>query len=341
MEHNSAQSALDAQNWHPPHAEIQSVNTPVGSIENERKLTPAEQLGLVDGQFIVQRGSGEGSYTETGWTVAEIGDDTDENTGEQRQFAILTNAKLGADGKPLRDDNGYIDGDTKNQWVDVIRSWQPVEHETPSESLLSDRQREIFAPVEKVTKKVTVEDEDKHWDAFILSPEDYKAKYGSQPPEGSVKDAAVRDDSGINREVSSSSLEYAQMTIEGNIDPTVKRIIAEFSEGATQTTDLVNNIRTNPRLRERLALYFMDKIKLNLNDMPERVQRDAQKKPNHKGYEKLSYTTSREYASLLALSMLDGTFKFEATKTDPIVRDGNGEVEVGQHRAAAEILLYG
>ncbi|MBC7746562.1 hypothetical protein H7Y40_01115 [Pedobacter sp.] len=49
--------------------------------------------------------------------------------------------------------------------------------------------------------------------------------------------------------------------------------------------------------------------------------------------------TSREYASLLALSMLDGTFKAARAAHDPIFIGKSGVVELGQHRYAAHLLL--
>ena len=43
---------------------------------------------------------------------------------------------------------------------------------------------------------------------------------------------------------------------------------------------------------------------------------------------------------MLALAMLDGSFDATSYDYDPIKIDDNGEVEYGQHRAAAHEVLF-
>lgn len=104
-----------------------NIHQAVSAAELEVQQTPAEMIGVLDGQFDVQRGQGENAYTEKGWNVVKVGMDTDKETGEQRQFVEITNAQLGADGKPQRDESGDVDGETKSVWTDKFKSWQKSE----------------------------------------------------------------------------------------------------------------------------------------------------------------------------------------------------------------------
>lgn len=72
--------------------------------------------------------------------------------------------------------------------------------------------------------------------------------------------------------------------------------------------------------------------------IPERVVCNSQKRPSTRGYDVVTDLSSREYAALLALSMLDVTYKPKRTTSDPIDILA-GEVMRGQHRFAAIELL--
>lgn len=112
----------------------QDPSTQIAAAELPAQQSPAEMIGVVDGQFDVQRNIGrEDMYTEKGWNVVEVGTDTDKQTGEDRQFVLITNAPLGADGKPIHDENGDLEGDTKNIWTDKLNSWQTSEVEQDTE----------------------------------------------------------------------------------------------------------------------------------------------------------------------------------------------------------------
>ncbi len=110
-----------------------NIHQAFSAAELEVQQTPADMIGVLDGQFDVQRGQGENTYTEKGWNVVKVGMDTDKETGEQRQFVEITNAQLGVDGKPQRDESGDVDGETKSVWTDKFKSWQKSEADESTE----------------------------------------------------------------------------------------------------------------------------------------------------------------------------------------------------------------
>ena len=82
----------------------------------------------------------------------------------------------------------------------------------------------------------------------------------------------------------------------------------------------------------------MDKMKSSSLRLPDRLIRNQQKRPGYRGYDAVPDLSGREYATLLALSMLDGTFKPSRTG-DAIEVSKYGDVLQGQHRYAALKLL--
>jgi hypothetical protein len=100
---------------------------------------------------------------------------------------------------------------------------------------------------------------------------------------------------------------------------------------------LVDLVRSNVDLRYELGSYFLDKIQAHASEMSDRVRRNTQKNPNHRTWRHLGSMGSRAYASLIALSMLDGTFI--DPDHDPVEYDDQGKVKLGHHRDAAFDLL--
>ena len=100
-------------------------------------------------------------------------------------------------------------------------------------------------------------------------------------------------------------------------------------------------LRTDPDLRLRCGVYLADKLRMQatLPTMPRRIRNNTQKSPDVKGYEQYNYLTSQEYAVLLALSMLDGTFSREETAYDPVDYDPSTGEGGGQHRYVAQRIL--
>jgi hypothetical protein len=128
------------------------------------------------------------------------------------------------------------------------------------------------------------------------------------------------------------------------LDPSIKELVWGFdgidAKGPKDT--MVDVLRTNPALRRQLGSMLYGKMTSPF--MREQlagtdIVSNKIKNPPLPGYPK--HMTSRQYAVLLAMSMLDGTFKKELAMTrkgniyGPIT-DPDGD---GQHRYAAEKLL--
>lgn len=112
-------------------------------------------------------------------------------------------------------------------------------------------------------------------------------------------------------------------------DPEVKKIIDKYKTDEIWREEDVNSlVRTNNELRIELGKCLLARLEDD-SYLPYRVMIDEQKNINYIGYPQVS---SREASALLALAMLDGTFK--RSKYDPIVMR-YGDVELGQHRWAA------
>ena len=112
-------------------------------------------------------------------------------------------------------------------------------------------------------------------------------------------------------------------------DSEIKKIIDKYKTDEVWREEDVNSlVRTNNELRIELGKCLLARLE-NDSYLPYRVMIDEQKNINYIGYPQVS---SREASALLALAMLDGTFK--RPKYDPIVMR-YGDVELGQHRWAA------
>jgi hypothetical protein len=111
-------------NWNPPiieqNAEELGLQVPETGSNPEQSI--AEQVGLVDDQFDVQRNNGD---IEKGWKVAGIGTDTDKDTGLERQFVIIEKPALDSNGMPMLDELGKpVIESQKDIWTDKLMSWQ-------------------------------------------------------------------------------------------------------------------------------------------------------------------------------------------------------------------------
>lgn len=112
-------------------------------------------------------------------------------------------------------------------------------------------------------------------------------------------------------------------------DSEIKKIIDKYKTDEIWREEDVNSlVRTNNELRIELGKCLLARLEDD-SYLPYRVMIDEQKNINYIGYPQVS---SREASALLALAMLDGTFK--RSKHDPIVVK-YGDVQIGQHRWAA------
>lgn len=155
---------------------------------------------------------------------------------------------------------------------------------------------------------------------------------------------ATLDSRGRSREqlMTEESIREAILTLPEVQDKIINSIIGKhLTPEVNSYENLVGFIRENCALRLELGKYLMQKVHEHRSIMPERLQQShGEKSPNHPGYDyKLN---SDEYAALLALSMLDGTFISKRSLSDPVEfvdRRNDTAVNGGQHRLAAVRLL--
>lgn len=124
-------------------------------------------------------------------------------------------------------------------------------------------------------------------------------------------------------------------------DREVKAIVEKYATPERwRTEDMHELIRENNKLRVELGEYILQKLESSSIALPDRVLRNGQKSINYTGYD-YPNVSSHEAVALIALSMLDGTFK--RTPHDPVEIDEITESVVrGQHRwTAANILGIG
>ena len=143
---------------------------------------------------------------------------------------------------------------------------------------------------------------------------------------------------------------YSSMNwLKGLAGTNIKSIIDEYAPYDVETDfdgfkKTINEIRKNHLLRCRLLKFFGGKLEvmrqLSSDDLPERVKYDDPgnlKHSNRPGYP--DKMTSPEYAAVLALSMLDGSFNPELEENIESDRRKDGTPIYGQHREAAHVVL--
>ena len=143
---------------------------------------------------------------------------------------------------------------------------------------------------------------------------------------------------------------YSSMNwLKGLAGTNIKSIIDEYAPYDVETgfdgfKKTINEIRKNHLLRCRLLEFFGRKLEvmrqLSPDDLPERVKHNDPgnlKHPNHPGYP--DKMTSPEYAAVLALSMIDGSFNPELEENIESDRRKDGTPIYGQHREAAHVVL--
>lgn len=175
---------------------------------------------------------------------------------------------------------------------------------------------------------------------------DYLYDPNYEPP-NDVEAAAVRNPKGVP--ISENSLNAAEEVINSlATNPFLMQIINP--EGAldseVDSKEIMNNIRSSYLTRCRLFEYLTSRLNNLAVDNPralaDRVRSNSEgnlKTPNHLGgdYYK-DRMRSREYAVVLAIAMIDGSF--DVDRQDKIIthyRDGKGRC--GMHRDSARVLL--
>lgn len=196
-----------------------------------------------------------------------------------------------------------------------------VEQSQKEQESQDERERKIFASA-VVPKEIT----DNYDDLFS---DNYQPR--------SVELAAVKENvrtlvTDKTREAAEERLQHAM-----RFDPRIGVIIRQHTNGEVEPSKISEQILLDSDLRVDLGHYLLGKIETFSHNMPPRIAANTQKSSNIEGY---PWLRSREYASLLALSMLDGTFDDDRVGSNHIDYDPQtGKAIIGQHRAAAFSLL--
>lgn len=162
-------------------------------------------------------------------------------------------------------------------------------------------------------------------------------------PPNDVEAAAVRNPKGVP--ISENSFNAAEKVINGLAkNPFLMQIINP--EGTLDPRVIMNNIRSSYLTRCRLFEYLtfsLDTLaRVNPGALADRVRSNSEgnlKTPNYLGgdYYK-DRMRSREYAVVLAIAMMDGSFNVDKqSKIITHYRDGKGRC--GMHRDSARVLL--
>ena len=175
------------------------------------------------------------------------------------------------------------------------------------------------------------------YDSLFLDEDSYR----NTLPDSGIEGAAIRvpEVSAADQRISADCLENFLSK-----DTQFKTLLDEHTiqYAASNDLDVLKQLRIDGKLNSEIQNYFMQKITEKQGLMPERVAENSEnnfKRPNYKGYEKRPDLTSKEYVSLLATSMVNGSFNFDYSKSSPIVINKFGNALIGQHRAAALLAL--
>jgi len=331
------------------------------TAENPNHSTPPLP-DLIDGQFNVVRSDGE---VENGWRIKEV---YDRSMDDGTVVPTVIIHKDAGDGE-----HDFV----KNIPVDKLRSWQvrpeqskdspqgylgtaavlgtegsydhlfrveaekgglPSDQGFMPEAVRKPRLEMLFAPA------LTLDQMPPHPPVNY----DYLFEKNDTKRQQLVAQAAQQDAERRQKELSyhtvtdeSRSAAAERLRLVRQHDSHIDALISSFErqKDITDPAETVDMVRTDADLRYGLGSYLLeDKLPMRIHKMPERIIHNTGKNPKHRGYVHIPGLRSQEYAVLLALSMIDGTF-IGAPNGDEIERK-NGEVILGQHRAAAEELLY-
>ena len=140
------------------------------------------------------------------------------------------------------------------------------------------------------------------------------------------------------RRVSAETRDAAahELTIAMAVDPEIGEILTrQHGMNGSDVRALVDTIRDDADLRYDLAMHFKGKLLQHGDQLPDRVRQNGYKELNHGIYASLDALRSQDYAVMLALSMIDGTFDAAASELDTI----DVPIGKGTHRATAHLLL--
>ncbi len=220
----------------------------------------------------------------------------------------------------------------------------PVETSRSPEVKIDPRMAELFQPY---TRPETAE--------ANLGFNKYEVLFEQDPARAAEMQAKIDEANKANEPVLEQQKEYDRLVTESskhdalfelhsvfNRDPALRAIFSAHNI-ENITDNAVDMVREDPSLRYEIGAYFTKKLDTLLNEnvhaFGRRLYLNSDKSPDSRRFLPVQNMKSREYAALLALSMIDGSFnKGRITSTDEIAKNSRGEM-IGQHRHAAQTLL--
>ena len=210
------------------------------------------------------------------------------------------------------------------------------ESDSPELDRFNERVRELTKPLETDVDGMPFENESVRVNYDHLYDPNYV-------PSNNVEDAAVRNPKGVP--ISENSFNAAKEAIDSlATNPSLMQIINP--ERAFDPEAIINGIRSSHLTRCRLFEYLtssLDRLAVvNPGALADRVLRDSYdnlKSPNYLGGNYYAgKMRSREYAVVLAIAMMDGSF--DVDRQDKMVTHYRGGRErSGMHRDSARALL--
>jgi hypothetical protein len=327
---------------------------------------PQAPTNLVDGQFLVHRSDGT---IEQGWNLGNVYDEQlvdgtiqktadifrpdEQNPREGLVKSIplgrLENWQVAEEEPKLTDlrpvhaaqaaiaisEQNYdhlfrYDEAEENNALDVSGGFH-------AEVARNPRLEQIFTPVPTIDMMPS--GTKTSYDFLWAEGEQYDAKLAEYQAESRQRQADERKYSVVTDASRAAAVE--RLSLARRTDRVIDSILKRYEQQATtEPVSAVDMIRTNADLRYDLGSYlYTEKLNARFDKMPSRVRLDDDKTPNSRGYGFLPRNLkSREYSTLIALAMIDGTFN-KPGPGEAIERNSTGQVTLGMHRAAAEELL--
>jgi|GEM_PF-4127379 len=205
------------------------------------------------------------------------------------------------------------------------------------ESAREKRNRELFAPLPYFQKPVAEQAVEPQSYDYLFADE---ATFFSQPPK--VDRFGNKERQWLPTEQTRKAASERLITAAKRDEELVELIQRQAKEiDLSDPMKVVDALRLKPDFRLVVGNHLLEKMDAFAampGVMPDRIARNTDKSADKGGYP-IRTMTSREYATLLALSMIDGTFdEGQVAGSDKIERH-YGEVRQGQHRAAAREIL--
>lgn len=252
--------------------------------------------------------------------------------------AVQKDLGYGDDGKHHAEATAVVkraDGSLEEIPVSNLMAWQQgevPEAEVTSEEAGVAHLEEIFAPVETAADDIDGAAIARMTDPSF-DPSQYTAQTGAVRVEGRAR---------VDDWTRGGAANHLDSVLQRDTDVRNILLVAAQKDGVnpTDTVGLVDYIRENAAVRMKLGKLFLTRVdRLAVaGQVGDRIINNDEKSPPYPGYkQKMS---ARQYAALLAVSMLDGTFDNRKEKPgEDIQMDAAGKVIRAQHRDAAYKVL--